>query len=508
MKQVILEVKKISKSFSRIAVLQDISMCIEKGSVVTLVGENGAGKSTLCKIIAGIYEPDEGKIVLEEREYSKISVEEAKKAGIRMVHQELLVLPKMTIMENIFVGDEVKKGVVLDKREMESRTRKLLEMVGLEFAPDTKVAKLDIAARQLIEIARALNGNAKVIILDEPTSSLSDSEIDKLFSIINRLKMQGVSFLFISHRMKEILEISDEVVVLRDGALVKVLKGSQTSETEIVKLMVGRDYDNYYHRERSCFGGEALRVEEMTGIDKGGIRSAYTPENVSFTLHEGEVLGLAGLVGAGRTELVRLLFGEDVCKHGKIYVKGKRADIKNCKAAMGLGMAWLTEDRKNEGLILKFPVVDNMVLPNLKRITRHGLVQKKKALDVYETFVRMLKIKVTEPEQKVMYLSGGNQQKVILAKWLAGEPDILVLDEPTRGIDVGAKAEIYKLINELTAKGIAILLISSELPEIMGMSDRILVMYEGKISAEIQREEFSEERIMAAAVGRGYEGGK
>lgn len=502
---IILEVQGINKSFSTVPVLKDISLKIKKGHVVTLIGENGAGKSTLCKIIAGSYEADEGTIILDGKEYTKLSIEEAKKLGIRMVHQELLVLPQMTIQENIFVGDEIRKNGFLDKKEMRRITKELLEMVGLDFSPDTKVSELDIAARQLIEIARSLKGNAKIIILDEPTSSLSDSEIEKLFLIVRKLKEQGVSFVFISHRMQEILEISDEIFVLKDGALVKELLANESSEDEIVSLMVGRTYDDYYHRERVCFGEEVLRVEDLSGVEKKGITSAYTPQHISLSLHKGEVLEIAGLVGAGRTELVRLLFGEDTYRDGKIYVKNQKVSIKDSKCAMDLGMAWVTEDRKSEGVILKFPVIDNLILPNLQQITKHGFVQKKLANEMYETFVKMLKIKVTGPKQKAVYLSGGNQQKVILAKWLARKPDILVLDEPTRGIDVGAKAEIYKLINELTAKGIAVLMISSELPEVMGMSDRILVMYEGKISGELMRKEFTEERIMAMAVGKDYE---
>lgn len=503
MDKVILKLQGIGKSFASVRVLSDISMEIKEGHVVTLMGENGAGKSTLCKIIAGNYHADSGTMEIDGQAFNDISIDKAREMGIRMVHQELLVLPKMTIMENIFVGNETSSHGFLDSREMREQTKALLDMVGLDFAPETRVSSLDIAARQLVEIARALRGNAKIIILDEPTSSLSDTEIRKLFDIVNNLKRQGVTFIFISHRMQEILEISDEVFVLKDGELVAELLADQTSEDEIVRLMVGRNYDDYYHRKRTCFGEEVLRVEHMSGIDSGGIRSAYTPEDISFSLHQGEILGLSGLVGAGRTELVRLIFGEDPQKKGgKLMVFGKEAHIRNSKEAMDLGMVWLTEDRKNEGLILKFSIRHNIALPNLKALCRHGLIRKGREKDMCQRFMKALNVKATGPDQNTMFLSGGNQQKVILAKWLAREPKIIIMDEPTRGIDVGAKAEIYKLMNELTAKGTAILLISSELPEIMGMSDRILVMHEGKVTGRIDREEFSEERIMVAAVGR------
>lgn len=293
MDKVILKLQGIGKSFASVRVLSDISMEIKEGHVVTLMGENGAGKSTLCKIIAGNYHADSGTMEIDGQAFNDISIDKAREMGIRMVHQELLVLPKMTIMENIFVGNETSSHGFLDSREMREQTKALLDMVGLDFAPETRVSSLDIAARQLVEIARALRGNAKIIILDEPTSSLSDTEIRKLFDIVNNLKRQGVTFIFISHRMQEILEISDEVFVLKDGELVAELLADQTSEDEIVRLMVGRNYDDYYHRKRTCFGEEVLRVEHMSGIDSGGIRSAYTPEDISFSLHQGEILGLS-----------------------------------------------------------------------------------------------------------------------------------------------------------------------------------------------------------------------
>lgn len=503
MENAVLQIANISKSFATVTVLKDISLSIQKGHVVTLVGENGAGKSTLCKIIAGNLMPDTGTLTIGEHTYENLDINQAKKVGIRMVHQELMVLPKMTIQENLFVGNELNTGIFLDKTEMNRRAHELMELVGLNIDPGTKVSEIDIAARQLVEIARALSTDAKIIILDEPTSSLSDKEIDKLFAVVNQLKERGVTFIFVSHRMKEVLRISDEIFVLKDGEFVIELDAKKATEELIVKYMVGRNYDDYYHRERTFFGDEALRLENVSGIVDKESRGAYTPQGISFSLYEGEVLGIAGLVGAGRTELIRLIFGEDEkAPGGRVFLFGKEAHIRNSKDAMRQGLAWVTEDRKSEGLILKFPIADNIALPNLSRLTPKLFVNRKKERELCEKFVKSLHIRTTGIQQQVMYLSGGNQQKVVLAKWLATQPKILILDEPTRGIDVAAKAEIYKLINELSAQGIAILLISSETPEIMGMSDRILVMNEGMISGEFVREEFSEEGIISAAIGR------
>ena len=503
MENAVLQMEHISKSFATVAVLKDINLSIQRGHVVTLVGENGAGKSTLCKIIAGNLMPDTGTLTIDGRTYESLDIDQAKRLGIRMVHQELLVLPKMTIQENLFIGSELSAGLFLDKAQMDRRARELLELVGLSVDPETKVSEIDIAAKQLVEIARALSADAGIIILDEPTSSLSDKEIDKLFAVVNRLKERGVTFIFVSHRMKEVLRISDEIFVLKDGELVTELDAREATEELIVKHMVGRNYDDYYHRKRTFFGAEAMRLENVGGVEDKESRGAYTPRGVSLSLYEGEVLGIAGLVGAGRTELIRLIFGEDEKAPGsRVFIFGKEARIRSSKDAMRQGLAWVTEDRKSEGLILKFPISDNIALPNLGRLTPKLFVDRKKERELCETFIKSLSIRTTGTGQRAMYLSGGNQQKVVLAKWLATQPKILILDEPTRGIDVAAKAEGYKLINELSAQGIAILLISSETPEIMGMSDRILVMHEGTITGEFAREEFSEEGIIAAAIGR------
>ena len=505
----ILRLNNISKSFGTVNVLDDINLSVKEGSVHSLLGENGAGKSTLCRIIAGIYAPDSGSIVFDDNEHEALNLDQAQEIGISMVHQELQVLPKMTIADNLFVGNEINKGLFVDKKKTHERTGELLKKVGLNLSPDTYVRDVDIAGRQLIEIARAISVNARLVILDEPTSSLSTSEIEKLFGIVNEIKKTGVSFIFISHRLNEIFEISDEISILKDGKMVATLTPETTDEDEIVRLMVGRNYDDYYHRKRLHFGKEVLRVENMTGIPPktDEVVNAYRPQNISFSLNEGEILGIAGLVGAGRTELIRLLFGRDKKQHGTVYIDNEQAKIENSADAIKYGMGWVTEDRKTEGLVLKFNIVQNMVMVVQDRLKKGIFIDKKRERSLTEEYVEKLNVRTTGILQELQYLSGGNQQKVVVAKWLASRPKILVMDEPTRGIDVGAKAEIYKLMNELTSEGLAILLISSELPEIIGMSDRILVMYEGKITGEFQRDEFSEEAIMECAIG-GKNGGR
>lgn len=499
----LLELCGIGKSFSGVTVLKGIDLKIEAGKVYSLAGENGAGKSTLCNIITGALEPSCGGFRTKNGESAYLTVEQAKDLGIRMVHQELQVLPDMSIAENIFVGDEVQEKGWIQKKEMYARTRELLDIVGLDLNPSTPLRLIDIAARQLIEIARASRGDARLIILDEPTSSLSEKEVRRLFDIIRKYKANGTAFLFISHRIEELLEISDEIVILKDGNLVAQLEPAVTTEEEIVSKMVGRSYTDYYNRKREFFGDEVLRVENMSGVQTKSFSNAYTPQKISFSLSEGEVLGIAGLVGAGRTELVKLLFGQDLkTNDSKVYLYGKEVELNHTKDALDRGMVWVTEDRKREGVILDFSIQSNIVIPILHKLQSRFFMSTKKEKQVAEEYMELLHVKATGREQKLKYLSGGNQQKVVMAKWLATNPRIMVLDEPTRGIDVGAKAEIYKLINHLTAEGIAVILISSELPEVIGMSDRILVMYEGKVVGELSREQFSEEEIMMYATGR------
>lgn len=383
---------------------------------------------------------------------------------------------------------------------MRKRTEELLKMVGLSADPTTKVSEIEIAGRQLLEIARAINHNARIIILDEPTSSLSRAEIKKFFQIIKKLKAEGVSFIFISHRLEEVFELADKIIVLKDGEKVAELDVDETNEKEIIRLMVGRQYSDFYKRERKYFGNVCFELQDITGMNEGMLSNAYIPQHISFKIEEGEVLGITGLVGAGRTELVRMIFGELPIGHGKVIVNGKNVTIKDSRDAIRIGMAWVTEDRKQEGLILEDTLISNISLPTVHKHTKGFLINDDSLKKMSQDYIEKLKVKTTGGMQKAKNLSGGNQQKVVLGKWLSTNPKLLILDEPTKGIDVGAKAELYKLINELTAQGMAILLISSELPEVMGMSDRLLVMYEGKI--QLSKEEFSEEVIMEHATGR------
>lgn len=502
MRETIIELKNISKSFGDVRVIEGIDFKIETGKVYALAGENGAGKSTLCNIISGSLAPSGGSLCYQGKEYKEFSITQAKQIGIKMVHQELQVLPLMSIYENIFLGEETRKMGFVDKKSMKDRTRELLKMVGLSVSPETRVEELEIAGRQLVEIARALNHNARLIILDEPTSSLTSNEIEGFFNVVRNLRKQGVAFIFITHRMEEIFELADEILVLKDGQKVAQSEASEMTESRLIELMVGRSYSDYYKRKRTFFGKEVLRVEHLSSKKTGVYRNAYMPHDISFSLSEGEVLGISGLVGAGRTELVRTIFGELETGSGVVYVNDKKVHIKNSKQAIALGMAWITENRKEEGLILDASIETNIALTTLNRFLKGPFINDRYHIQDAEKYIDMLKVKTTGRNQIVKRLSGGNQQKIVVGKWLSTNPKILIMDEPTRGIDVGAKVQIYELINRLTAEGMAILLISSELPEVMGMSDRILVMYEGRITGEVKREEFSETAIMEYATGR------
>ncbi|MDD3401818.1 MAG: sugar ABC transporter ATP-binding protein [Hespellia sp.] len=498
----IIALNKIAKSFGNVKVISNISFSIEEGKVYALVGENGAGKSTICNIISGSLQPTEGSLIYQGKEYDYFTIQQAKEIGIKMVHQELQILPLMNVEENIFLGEESSRHGFADKNAMRSRTKELLDMVGLDVSPTTKVKNIEIAGRQLIEIAKAVNKNAKIVILDEPTSSLSNNEIEKLFTIVKKLKKQGVSFIFISHRLEEVFELSDEIIVFKDGAKVAQMNSKDTNEKEVIRLMVGREYSDFCQRERKHFGQVYFEIQNVSGEREGLLNNSYLPQKVSLKLEEGEVLGIAGLVGAGRTELIKIIFGALPKGSGKILIDGQEVIIKNSRDAIKHGMAWITEDRKQEGLILPDSITQNIALPTLRKHRNKLFIDDKALKELSKEYIEKLHIKTTGGDQQACNLSGGNQQKVVLGKWLSTNPKILILDEPTRGIDVGAKAEIYKLINELTEHGMAIILISSELPEVMGISDRMLIMYEGKVTGCISREQYSEELIMQYATGR------
>lgn len=500
----IMSLQKIKKDFSGVVVLDDIDFEIETGRVYSLAGENGAGKSTLCNIIVGSLSPSAGKICLsDETQYDHLNIKQVKNLGVRMVHQELQTLPDMSAAENLFVGSERHWFGFIRQKEMNAEASKILASVGLNVDPKVYVKNLDIASRQLLEIAKAISGEARLIILDEPTSSLSEAEAERLFSLIRHYREKGTSFIFISHRIEEILEISDEIIVLKDGRITAHFGNDGVTAEDIISKMVGRSYDDLYFRKRECFGDEVLSVENLSSIYDGIRNNAYQPQQINFSLNAGEVLGLSGLVGAGRTEILRMLFGDlPKTRESHIRLDHSEVQINSPSDAIEHGMAWVTEDRKQQGVILDFPIRDNIALPNMNKVSNGIFVSRQKETNLAEENVSKLSIRTTGIMQRLKFLSGGNQQKVVLAKWLTASPRVLLLDEPTRGIDVGAKTEIYKLINQLTNQGVAVLLVSSELPEIMGISDRIIVIHEGRIASEFSRDQFSEEKIMTCATGR------
>lgn len=491
-----LRLEGISKSFPGVRALNDVHLNVRKGEVHGLVGENGAGKSTLMKILSGAYVKDKGEIYWQGEKVEINKPKDSESLGIAIIYQEFNLVPQLSISENIWLGREllISKTVhLIDWPEMHTRTRKLLEDLNLDFDPTRPVAGLGVASQQMVEIAKALSLNAKLLIMDEPTSALSKNEIDQLFSVIQTLKKKGVSVIYISHHLDEVFEICDRGTVLRDGNYVATIDPKETSKDQLIQLMVGRTLDQQYPKIKAKRGKEILRVEKLS---REGVL-----KDISFSAYAGEVLGISGLVGAGRTELVKAVFGADPIDSGKVFIHGKEIKISSPQSAIQAGMGLLPEDRKYEGLVLKLSVKQNISMASLDKIMRHGLLQlnmeKSKVMD----FIKKLRILTPSIEKLVQDLSGGNQQKVVLAKWLASESKILIFDEPTRGIDVGAKVEVYNLMNELVQNGVAVIMVSSEMPELLGMSDRILVMHQGKLECVFNCEEATQEKILSAAMG-------
>lgn len=484
----ILEMNHITKAFLGVTVLDDVSFKVPKGIVMGLMGENGAGKSTLMKILQGIYTPTGGDIIFDGKPLKVSNITQALEAGISMIHQEMSPIPEMTVAENIFIGREpsTKFGFV-DEKKLEEDTQKLLDDLELSFGANTKMKDLTQANRQMIEIAKAISFNSKLIIMDEPTSAITDREVDNLFRIIRKLKASGTTIIYISHKMDEIFQITDEVVVLRDGKCAGGSKSADITQDELIRMMVGRSLDNLFPKTFAPVGEEILRVEELS--------CPGWFENVSFQVRRGEIVGFAGLVGAGRSEIMETIYGLRKADHGKIFVKGKEVTIKRPEDAIKNGIGFLTEDRKVSGCFLPLTIFDNIIMPNIGRYTKAGFVKTGKLTENTQKLKDELNVKATSLQQKIQYLSGGNQQKALIARWLMNNPEILIVDEPTRGIDVNAKAEIHKKLCEMAKEGKAIIMISSEMPEIIGMSDRIYVMHEGELTGELKREEFSQERI-------------
>jgi ribose transport system ATP-binding protein len=494
----LLEVRNIRKRFPGVLALDGVSMTLRRGEALAVIGENGAGKSTLMKILAGVQTPDAGDILIDGQPVAIDSVRTATALGVALIHQELNLSDNLDVGANVYLGREPRVGGplgLIDRKRIDRGTRDVLQRIGLTIPPRTIVSTLPIGQQQMIEIAKALSINARVLIMDEPTSSLSSRETEQLFRVVRDLKATGVSIVYISHRLGEVKLVADRVTVLRDGRNAGNLELDQISHDRMVKLMVGRDVSQFYHREPHTPGDAVLEVHDLRVPGR-------TQHPISLSVRSGEIVGVAGLVGAGRTEMLRAIFGIDRAPGGTVRVAGNAVELNSPRDAIAAGMALVPEDRKLQGLIIEMAVRENISLAGLRRWQHAGFRDAAKEKAVARDMIDKLNIKTPSPLQIAQYLSGGNQQKVVLAKWLALQPRVLILDEPTRGIDVGAKEEIYRLMDELAARGVATLFVSSEMEEILGMSDRVLVMHEGRIAGELQRGELSEEAVMHLATGR------
>ncbi len=489
----LLEMRSITKTFPGVLALNNVRFSINRGEVHALVGENGAGKSTLMKILSGVYQADSGEVLFRGSPVVFKNTRQAQLAGITTIYQELNQVTQLSVTENIFLGSEIVRGGMIDWKQMHERARALLGKLHMEIDPRITLNQLGVGQQQMVEVAKALHHKADLIIMDEPTSSLSIREIDYLFAIISELKQAGVSTVYISHHLEETFAVADRTTVLRDGTYVGTWQSSELDVDQLIRHMVGRDLSEQFPKEIAPRTTELLHVEGLTRGNK--------LRNMSFSAWGGEVLGIAGLVGAGRTELARALFGADRIDSGQIYVDGEPVSIKSPRDAIKHGIALLTEDRKQQGLVLSMSTGQNITLAILGRLTRGQFTSNRKEYDLAQGFIDSMAIRASSQNQLAINLSGGTQQKVVLSKWMATHPRILIFDEPTRGIDVGAKVEIYKLINELAKDGVAILMISSELPEVLGMSDRILVIHQGTVAGIFAHDEATEEKIMELATG-------
>lgn len=495
MSDIILEMAGISKTYPGVKALDNVNFKAAKGEVHALVGENGAGKSTLMKVLNGVVPDYSGDIFIKGKKVSIHSPTDAHRNGISIIFQEFNLVNTLSVAENIFLGRLDTKNSLVDWKAIYKNTEAYINKIGLNISPKTKVANLSVAEKQMVEIAKALTYNAEVIVMDEPSATLTKREMDNLFKIIADLKKNGVTVIYISHRMEEIFQICDSVTVLRDGKSIDTMPVKDLTREMIIEKMVGRSMGGEFP-ERPC----RITTDEEVILEVKNLNSQNKLHDISMKLHKGEILGIAGLVGSGRTELLRAIFGADKIDSGEILIKGKHVKAKNPRATKKLGLALLTEDRKQQGLVLKFPIKTNISITDLKGICSLGLLSNKKEEEVAKEQVNKLHIKTPSTKQKALNLSGGNQQKVVLGKWLYNNSDILFLDEPTRGIDVGAKYEIYCIMNELIEMGKSIIMVSSELPEVLAMSDRIIVMHEGRIKGEMTKDCASPEKIMECAL--------
>ena len=493
----VLEMEGVSKSFPGVKALNNVQLRVRQGTVHALMGENGAGKSTLMKVLIGMYPMDSGTITYKGQPVTIDKTETALKMGISMIHQELSPVPYMSVAENIFLGREPCNGMgVIDKKQMLTQTRKLLGDLNLDIDPSALMKDLSMANTQMVEIAKAISYDSSVVVMDEPTSAITEREVEHLFEMIRALKSRGVAIIYITHKLDEVFKIADEITVFRDGKHVATVPTAETTRDSLISMMVGRELTNLFPKEQVPIGEVVLSVRNLTRQGK-----VY---DVSFDLRSGEILGLAGLMGAGRTEIIEGIFGIAKIDSGEVLIRGRKVEIKGPSDAIQQGMALLTEDRKLTGIMGVLPVRDNMVIASLANYGRAGVLNLRLINQICSQEKTRLDIKTPSMDQLIRNLSGGNQQKVLVSRWLLTTPDILILDEPTRGIDVGAKAEIHRLMSLLAREGKAIIMISSELPEILGMSDRVLVMHEGHLTGEFNREDATQENILRAATGDAY----
>jgi rhamnose transport system ATP-binding protein len=494
----IIELRGIAKHFGGVQALRGVDFSLSAGEVHALVGENGAGKSTLVKILAGIYRPDAGVVKIGGEVVDLRSPTQAQARGIAVVQQEPMLFPDLDVAENVFMGRHPRDRFGrVDWKRMYREVDQLLASLDVSLASHTPVQGLSVAEQQLVEIAKALSLQARVLVLDEPTAALSSHEVDELFAIVRQLRERGVAILFVSHRLEEVFSIADRLTVLRDGAHIITAPISQMNTEEIIKHMVGRELSNLFPKAEAEIGEVVLEVRHLTRL---GVFA-----DVSFQLRRGEILGFAGLVGAGRTEVAQVLFGLERAEGGEVWLKGQKVHIRSPQQAMDMGIAYVPEDRHQQGLIMNFSIASNITLPILRQVSRLGLVDPRREHKIAGEYSGQLRVRSTGVEQLVNALSGGNQQKVVLGKWLATRPSVLILDEPTRGIDVGTKAEVHRIISDLAGSGLAIILISSELPEVLAMADQVIVLHEGRVTGTFARSEATQERVMFAATGQDRE---
>jgi ABC-type sugar transport system ATPase subunit len=488
-----LRMQGISKIFPGVKALSDVNFSVDFGRVHAIVGENGAGKSTLMKVLSGTYLPTTGTTEVGGVEVRMRKPADAQKLGIRMVHQELNLVPDLSVAENVYLGRMPRKWLLVDKAAMTRNAAAILKELGADIDPKARLGDLSISQQQLVEIAKAYAANPRIIVLDEPTSSLSEHETAALFRILRKMKAQGIAIVYISHRLKEVLEIADDVTILRDGSMIESRPADGITAAQMIKLMVGREVTNVFPKTPSTIGAPVLKVS--------GLSDGATFSDVSFDVRAGEILGLTGLVGAGRTEVAKAIFGLSTLIAGSIETHGKPVTIRSPSQAMKAGIAYVPEDRKGDGIIPSMTVRENISLPVLRRLSRFSRVSLGADRKLAAKYAADFSIVPPDPERRINLLSGGNQQKAVISKWLSAKPSVLILDEPTRGVDVGAKAEIHRIIGELVAAGMAVVMISSELPEVLGVCDRVVVMRDGRASTAIERKDLSEERIMALATG-------